>query len=341
MAGQTVAELREIVEAILQRSGLVTEQAAAIARVLSAAERDGCKSHGVYRIEGLLRTIKAGKVDCAAVPILLGEEHPGIIRVTAGGGFASAAIELAVAALAERTAAQGIAAAVVNDAAHFSVLWPEVEALAAHGLASLALCPSYATVAPAGGTRPLLGTNPVAFGWPRPERLPYVFDIASSVAARGEIELHRRTARPLPEGWAVDAAGEPTTDPAAALDGAMLAFGGHKGSAIATLVELLAGALIGDLTSPETLAALGTTTLVPTHGELIIAFSPRTFARGRPGDPFLRAEALFAAIEAQGARLPSQRRFRARARTARDGLALSSAEMAALDRYLALGLGAV
>jgi len=140
------------------------------------------------------------------------------------------------------------------------------------------MCPSYATVAPAGGTKPLLGTNPFAFGWPRPGENPYVFDFATSVAARGELELYRRADKPLPEGWAIDAEGNPTTDPEAALAGAMLPFGGHKGSAISTMIELLAGSMIGDFNSPEALEFLGTTTIAPRHGELIIAFDPARMA---------------------------------------------------------------
>jgi LDH2 family malate/lactate/ureidoglycolate dehydrogenase len=209
------------------------------------------------------------------------------------------------------------------------------------GLAGLVLCPSYATVAPSGGNKPLLGTNPFAFGWPRPGKAPYVFDFATSVAARGEVELHLEAGKPLPEGWAIDAAGAPTTDPAAALAGAMLPFGGHKGSALSTMIELLAGIMIGDLTSPEALAQLGATNLAPAHGELLVAFSPEAFAAGRPGDPFARAEALFAAIAGQGARLPSQRRFAARAKAEAEGIRLSRPETELLDRMLALGLDAV
>jgi LDH2 family malate/lactate/ureidoglycolate dehydrogenase len=196
-------------------------------------------------------------------------------------------------------------------------------------------------VAPSGGTRPLLGTNPFAFGWPRPSGTPYVFDFATSVAARGEIELHRRAGTPLPEGWAVDADGVPTTDPEAALAGAMLPFGGHKGSAISTMIELLAGVMIGDMTSPEALEFLGTTALAPHHGELILAFSPERFAAHRPGDPFARAEALLDAIAGQGARLPSQRRFTARRKSLAEGITLSAAEMEELERLRRLGLDAV
>lgn len=135
----------------------------------------------------------------------------------------------------------------------------------------------------------------------------------------------------------MDAAGRPTTDPDAALSGAMMPFGGHKGSAIGTMIELLAGVMIGDLTSPEVLDFLGTTTLAPCHGELVLALSPERFAAGRAGDPFARAEALLEAIEGQGARLPSQRRFAARAKAEADGIALSDAEVAQLDRLLASG----
>ena len=341
MTRLTVAELQETIERILCDAGLAARQAGAIARFISAAERDGCKIHGIYRLESILRTMKAGQVEMGAVPERIEQDRPGLVRISARGGFAPAAIEMGVAALVEPARALGVAAAVINDAAHFSALWPEVEALAAHGLASLAMCPSYAAVAPAGGCEPLLGTNPFAFGWPREGDTPYVFDIATSVAARGEIELHQRENRPLPDGWAIDADGAPTTDPAAALEGAMLAFGGHKGSAIGTMIELMAGAMIGDLTSPETLEPRGTTALTPTHGEIIVAFSPEAFAAGRPGNPCARAETLLRAIEAQGARLPSQRRFQARQRAERDGIEVSSADLAQLEAYLQFGLGSV
>ncbi|RNJ41526.1 oxidoreductase [Mesorhizobium erdmanii] len=337
----TVDALHERVDAIFRKAGLNPIQAGAITRVIVAAERDACKSHGVYRIEGALRTIKAGKVEPNALPELLPQDAPAIVKVDAKHGFANPAFELGLPVLVERARSCGIAALAINDAVHFSALWVEVEALSQAGLAGLAMCPSYATVAPTGGNGPLLGTNPFAFGWPREEQPPYVFDFATSVAARGEIELHRRAGKKLPEGWAIDVDGRPTTDPEAALAGAMLSFGGHKGSAIGTMIELLAGIMIGDLTSPEALDLLGTTTLYPSHGELVIAFSPQAFSAGRPGNPLGRAEALFEAIVGQGARLPSQRRFLARAASERDGISLSAQDIEQLDRFLEQGLGAV
>jgi len=336
-----IAVLQARVEAIFQRAGMNAVQAVALARVIVAGERDACASHGIYRIEGVLRTLKAGKVRGDALPVLESDARGAIVRVDAAGGFSNPAFDLGLPVLVDRARDLGLAALVVNDCTHFAALWPEVEAITAQGLAALVMCPSYASVAPSGGTRPLLGTNPLAFGWPRPGRDPYVFDFATSVAARGEIELHRRADKPLPEGWAIDATGAPTTDPVAALAGAMLPFGGHKGSAIGTMIELLAGVMIGDLTSPEALEFLGTTTIAPRHGELILALSPEKFAAGRPGNPFDRAELLLQAITGQGARLPSARRFAARARSLAEGITLSAAEVEKLDRLMELGLDAV
>ena len=332
----TTDELGMIVRDIFLGAGLTPEQAGPVAEVIVAGERDNCKSHGVYRIDGCLRTLAAGKVSGTAQP-QLADDGTAVIRVDADGGYSPAAFALGAPVLAERAKKLGVAALVINNCTHFSALWPEIEVLTDHGLAAMAMCPSYASVAPSGGTTPLLGTNPFAFGWPRPHQPPYVFDFATSVVARGEIELHRQAGKPLPEGWAIDSEGRPTTDPEAALAGAMLPFGGHKGSAISTMIELLAGAMIGDLTSDKALEYLGTTAILPHHGELILAFSPERFSAGRPGNPFDRAEAFLDAIAGQGARLPSQRRFAAREKTAREGMTLTADEVAMLDRLRSAG----
>ena len=329
-----IAELHERIEAIFLKAGLHSVQAISLAKAIVAVERDACKSHGIYRIEGVLRSIKAGKINPEAIPQVTTDDNSSVVKVTANGGFANSAFDLALPQLIAKTKDRGIAALAINDCAHLTALWVEVEAIADEGLAALAMCPSYATVAPTGGNKPLLGTNPLAFEWPRQSKSPYVFDFATSVAARGEIELHRRSGKKLPAGWAINAAGDETTDPDAALLGAMLPFGGHKGSAIATMIELMAGIMIGDRTSPEVLDFLGTTSLAPVHGELIIAFSPETFSAGRQGNLHIRAEALFDAILGQGARLPSQRRFDARSKAALLGIEISQDEESYLDQLL-------
>lgn len=308
---------------VLTRHGFSDAHADAIARNTCRGQVDECHSHGLYRLLVCVRTLKAGKVRPDAVPTVT---HPtdAIVRVDAAGGFSLVGFEAGRPVLAEKARRLGIAALAINHCYHFSALWPEVEDVAAEGLAALAMLPSHSYVAPAGGTKPVFGTNPLAFAWPRGTSHPYVFDFATSVAARGEIELHRRAGKPLPEGWAIDREGLPTTDPDAALAGAMLPFGGHKGSALSTMIELLAGPLIGDLLSMDALAHAEGVDATPYHGELVIAFDPGRFGLGNPDDNARRAETLFDAIQAQGARLPSERRFAARARnTARGAVTLA------------------
>ncbi|MGY9047201.1 MAG: Ldh family oxidoreductase [Rhodobacterales bacterium] len=336
----SVETLQNRVQNIFETCGVRAQAAEVVAQVIVAGERDNCKSHGIYRIEGCLRVLKAGRVDGQAIPELH-DSGKAVIEVDAGGGFSNPAFDAAKALRAARARETGLAALVIRDCLHFSALWHEVEALAGEGLAALSMCPSYAFVAPAGGKEPLLGTNPMAFGWPRAGDYPYVFDFATSVAARGEIELHRRAGTPIPEGWAVDIDGRSTTDPDAALAGAMLPFGAHKGSAISTMIELLAGAMLGEFMSKEALDFMGGGGLLPRHGALVLALDPQVFAARSGRDPIAEGEKLFAAFADQGARLPSQRRFAARVKAQRDGIALTTAEMDQISRFETLGLDAL
>ncbi len=149
----TTEALARRIGAIFRACGLNAVQAEAIAGVIATAERDACKSHGLYRIEGVLRTLRAGKVSGDALPEVCADDGTAIVRVDARGGLSNPAFALGLPLLAERARAWGLAALVINDCTHFAVLSPEVEAVAACGLAGLALCPSYASVAPAGGAR--------------------------------------------------------------------------------------------------------------------------------------------------------------------------------------------
>jgi LDH2 family malate/lactate/ureidoglycolate dehydrogenase len=269
-------------------------------------------------------TIRAGKVALDARPVAL-DAAPALVRVDADGGYAQLAFELGRPVLEAKARQYGIAAMAITNCVHFAALWPEVEAIAENGLVAFACTPSHAWVAPAGGVAPIFGTNPIAFGWPRPGAHPYVFDFATSAVARGEIELHRRSGKAIPPGWGIDADGNATTDAAEALAGAMLTFGGHKGSALATMVELIAGPLIGDLTSRESLAADNGANASPHGGELLIAIDPAGFLGDLAMAHLTRAEAVFEGITAQGARLPSQRRYAARARSLAEGVEVPEA----------------
>ncbi|WP_414440986.1 Ldh family oxidoreductase [Burkholderia sp. 22PA0106] len=313
-------EVDALARRVLIAHGVSESNARSLASVIVQGQRDECHSHGVYRLISCVRTLRTGRVDGRAVPTLR-KLAGSVIEADAHGGYSLPALELGLPALVEAARQQGLAALTIRHCYHFSALWPEVEAIAAHGLVGIAMCPSHAWVAPAGGTRPVFGTNPIAFAWPRPAgQLPYVFDFATSAIARGDIELHARQDKPIPDDWAIDEHGQPTTDPHAAMRGAMRTFGGHKGSALATMVELMAGSLMGDLTSAESLDYDGGAGASPYHGELLLAFDPAVFAGDGLAAGHASGERVLREIAAQGARLPSQRRFAARVRSEANGV---------------------
>lgn len=320
----SLEEVHEIARAVLSAQGFSDRHADAIARILTKAERDECKHHGLFRVAFYVKALQTGHASPDAEPVL-SELAPGVLRIDAGRGFSPLAHEVGLAPLAERARSQGIASLAINNVIHIAALWPEVERLAEEGLVGLAVTSAIPYVAPHGGTKPVFGTNPMAFAWPRIGRPPLVFDQAASMSARGTIQIKLRDGETLPEGWAIDADGNPTTDPAAALAGAQLPFGGPKGSSIAMMIELLAGPLIGDALSAEAGEDDRHGTGAPCAGELIIAIDP---ARHMPGGNLeaqaAHAERLFEMILAQeGTRLPSDRRFRARETTPTEGVTVA------------------
>ena len=176
MAQMTPEDLQHLAEEVLAAQGFSQPQGAAIAAMMVAGQRDDCASHGIYRLLGIVKTLKAGKVVPDAEP-RVEDVAPAIVRVDAGGGFSPLAFETGLPLLDAKARSCGLAALAINNCVHFSALWVEMEALTARGLVALACNPTQAYVAPAGGRRPLFGTNPIAFGWPRPDGQPFVFDL--------------------------------------------------------------------------------------------------------------------------------------------------------------------
>lgn len=322
MVNLSLTEAYALAFNVLRGNGFSEAHAAAVAKNVTHGERDGCASHGLWRLLGIVETLRKGKVSPDAEPAIA-DTAPAIVKADAGGAFSLLAFERALPLLMEKARHSGIAALAINRCVHFSALFADVEPLTEAGLVALATTPSHAWVAPAGGTQPLFGTNPIAFGWPRGDKPPFIFDMATSAAARGEIQLHQRVGKAVPEGWGIDAQGNSTTDAQAILDGAMLTFGGHKGSALAAMVELLAGPLIGDMTSAESLAWDEGAGGLPYGGELILALDPTRFLGNDAAAHLARAETLFSGMTQQGARLPGERRYQSRERANRNGLEIT------------------
>ncbi len=319
----SLAEVENLARHCLLANGADAANAEAITRTVTRAERDRAVSHGLFRLPGYVASLKSGKVDGKARPIVE-RLAPGVIRVDGKDGFAPLALEVGRAPLIEAARQQGVAALALVRTFHFAALWPEVEALADAGLAALACTAYKPVVAPAGARQSFFGTNPLAFAWPRGDRPPYVFDMATSATARGELQVAARDGHVMPPGAGLDAAGEPTTDPRAILDGGVqLPFGGYKGSAIMTMVELLCAGLVGERFSDEA-GRFDVEDGGPARGgEFLLAMDPSRF-----GDADWLAHSddwldRLAALE--GVRLPGNRRYRARTETPTTGITIPTA----------------
>lgn len=325
------AELVELIAAIFRQHRCSAQVAASIAENMAIAEADGATSHGIFRIPGYLGSLDSGWVDGTAEPIVE-DAGPAFVRADARNGFALPALAAGRPALVEKVRANGIALLTIRDSHHFGALWPDVEPFAREGLIALAMVNSMATVAPAGGNRPVYGTNPLAFASPRGGGDPLVFDLASSFMSNGDVQIAAREGRALPEGAGIDRHGRPTTDPGAVLDGgALLPFGGYKGAAIALMMEVMSAGLSGGQFSFEVDWSRHPGAATPKSGQTIIVIDPE---RGAPRAFRDRIETLLGAIRAAGGeRLPGDRRYRNRRETARFGIPLSAAALAELRNF--------
>lgn len=323
----TLQEAEDLVAAALQRCRTGAGNARSVARALVAAEAAGLEGHGLSRVPSYAAQAKAGKVDGFAVPALT-HSRAGVLTVDAGHGFAYPALDLAIAALPEAARAVGIAAAGIRRSHHCGAAGHTVERLAQGGLVALMFANTPAAMAPWGGSRGVFGTNPVAFACPLPDREPIVVDLSLSKVSRGNILAAKQRGEQIPEGWALDADGRPTSDPAAALSGSMVPLGDAKGTALALMVELLAAGVTGANFAAEASSFLDAEGAPPGTGQLLIAIEPAAF-----GDHAVaRFAALTESIEQQpGARVPGTRRLAARRKAAAEGIAISKALLAEID----------
>lgn len=302
----TVPEIHNLAKTCLTANGCDEANAEAIATTVSTAERDGSESHGLFRIPGYIASLRSGKVNGKADPNAE-MVTPAIIRMNGDEGYTPLAIERGIPLLADAAKTIGIAAMGITNTYHFAALWPETEAVAEHGLVGIACTAYKPTVAPYGAKKPLFGTNPLSFAWPRPGKTPLVYDMATSAKALGDVQIAARDGHEVPLGTGLDAEGNPTTDPGKiANGGVLLPFGGYKGSAIAMMVELLCAGMVGERFSFEAAKVDNNDGGPAGGGEFLLAMSPEIMAGPDWAD---HAEGFFAELERmEGVRLPGQRR---------------------------------
>ncbi|PKU25180.1 Ldh family oxidoreductase [Telmatospirillum siberiense] len=325
----TLRQAADLSAAALAASRIAPDTAAKVAAALVVAEADGLSSHGLARLPIYARQAEVGKVDGFARPRL---EHTAsaAMRIDAGHGFAFPAIDLAIQEGCRVALEAGTAAAAIHRSHHAGVLGHHVEAAADRGLVALAFANTPAGIAPWGGRDAVFGTNPIAFAAPRRAAPPLVIDLSLSKVARGKIMLAQQKGEAIPEGWALDAQGRPTTDAEAALAGTMLPMGDAKGAALALMVEVLAAALGGANFAFEASSVLDDRGNPPGIGQSFLFLSPQRLGGDAFGD---RLEILLSAILNQpGARLPGQRRLAARARAETEGIEISADLLTHIER---------
>ena len=302
----TLEEIYELALKTLKINGCDDYNAEAVAKTVTHAERDGSVSHGLFRIPGYVAALKSKKVKGTARPsnIFLTQNA---IRVDGDHGFAPTAIKVGIPSLIEITNKLGVGVLTITNTHHFAALWHETEALAEENLIGIACTAYKPSVAPAGAKKPLFGTNPISFAWPRKNNSPVVYDMATSTMAMGEVQVAARDGHKVPFGTGLDKEGNKTDNPKAiANGGVLLTFGDYKGSAIAMMIELLAAGLVGDLFSFEAQRVDNNDGGPARGGEFIMALSPELIAGQNWNE---HAEKFFDQMTSlEGVRLPGQRR---------------------------------
>lgn len=315
----SIKTAEDFVSSIFERNEVLPTNARSVARALVAAEACGQSGHGFRRIPVYVAQLHVGKVNGQAVPKAT-KVRPAVLSIDAGNGYAYPAIDLAIEELAPLAREQGVALAAVGRSHHAGVMALTVERLADQGLVAFMVANAPASMAPWGGIKPLYGTNPIAFAAPMKNADPLVIDLALSKVARGKIMAARQKGTTIPDDWALDAQGRPTTDPNEAINGTMVPAGEAKGAALALMVEIMAAGLTGGNFGFQASSLLDDTGTAPSLGHTIIAIDPLIAGNSVLAE---RVSLMAQEIETQDhARLPGRRSQGIRKQSLENGIVI-------------------
>jgi (2R)-3-sulfolactate dehydrogenase (NADP+) len=302
----SVEELEAVMSRALRRHGASEFAASEVARALRRAQQNGNTSCGLGHLEGDCAQLLSGRVAGQATPAVH-RTRPGLVHVDADGGFAQPAFAIGLPDALGAAESLGVSAIAVSRAHTCAALGYFPETIAEHGYIGVAFTNASASVTAPGGSKPLLGTNPIAMSVPDGQGgVAFQFDQCTSAANLRRVREAAERSEPIPEGWAVSRDGLPTTDPSEALAGALLPVGGNRGFGFGLMSEVLASFFTNSAMSLDT-ASLKAVSGPPHHlGLFCLLLDPTVIA----GEQFVRnVERLKSAIRAQpGTRLPGARR---------------------------------
>ncbi|CUK11248.1 Ldh family oxidoreductase [Shimia thalassica] len=328
----TLSEIEDLSLRALMAAGTSEANARPLAVATAATEADGVASHGLAYIPIYCEHVQCGKVDGQATPVVA-TPRPGVVTVDAASGFAHAAIEAGFEKLIPMAREQGIAALAITNSYNCGVLGYHTYRLAQSGMLGLGFTNAPASIAPSGGAKPVVGTNPFSVAAPGADGQPaLLIDQSASTIAKSEVMKHAREGTPIPVGWALDAEGNPTTDPALGLKGSMAPSGGYKGVGIALLTEIMAAAMTGATLGINASPFSGTAGGPPRTGQFFMAIDPGVTSGG---DFATRMADLVGAIHDQdGARLPGDGRRGKRLAARDNGVAVNVATLDRIKTFL-------
>ena len=319
----SIPEARSLLTAAFRGIGVAEPVAASVARALVSAEAEGQVGHGFSRLADYAAQVQSGKINAAA-EVRVSRRGPASLLLDARLGFAYPALDAAFEEGVPLAREMGIAVMAVSNSHHCGALSVQVERFAEEGLIAIMVANAPKAIAPWGASKPLFGTNPIAFATPVSNSPPLLIDLSLSKVARGKVMAAKKAGRDIPPNWALDEHGNPTTDAEAALKGTMVPIGEAKGTALALMVEILSAAFTGSALSSEAGSFFDADGNAPRVGQTLIAIDP-----GAQSDYPVRVGHLLEIISAMdGARLPGERRRAAIVRAETEGLDVPAAFIA-------------
>lgn len=321
MAIYSVDQTIALVHQVLVRVGANEAMAQSTARALVLAESQGMPSHGLSRVVQYVTHLKNGRANGNAVPSVVKSKGATLV-VDAQQGLAFPACDLAITEAIKTAKQQGVAFVGVINSHHCGIVVDHLRAVAEQGLVGIGFANSPAAMPMASGKHPIFGTNPVAAIFPRRNALALMIDLSLSEVARGKLMVAAKEGKTIPEGWALDVHGNPTTDPKAGMAGSMLPIGAvssSKGSMLALMVELLVTAVIGAQFGFEASSFFVDEGNQPRIGQAFIVIDPAALSGA--DQYFARIEVLIAELQVDAdVRLPGVRREALRAKALVNGI---------------------
>ena len=304
-------QIKQLALEALISAGADPENAEPLADAVTSAEADGIPSHGLRYIPVYCSHLKCGKVDGQAKPEV-SSPAPSVVQVDAKTGFAHPAIKMGIAKLLPLAQKMGIAYMSVNNSYNCGVLGYHTEMISQKSkMIALGFTNAPASIAPIGKTKSAIGTNPFSLAVYGDNHPRLLIDQSASVIAKSEVMVYAKKNKPVPEGWVLDADGNPTTDASKGLAGTMVPFGGYKGFSIGLFVEIMAAALSNAQLSIHAAPYSGETGGPPKTGQCFIAIAPQH-------QTFHSQINLF--LEQLGERIPGSRRFANRKISQKEGV---------------------